>query len=437
MHKKTYRYPRQNIQRVVASVFDKAYGQVWDPRVVRQTKQLKLGSLEHIDYAVPCFEMSQVLKQSPAAISEKLAHEITANNIGNFKVEAVGGYLNFQISNHYLAEALTVAEAWFKEPWGLSGQKQSTDFLIVGPTLGIESTLPTLSRVAHGYIHDVYDTLEQEAPLVQLVGDSSAEVVDGLVKLLSQEATPASLRQLRRSSLLTNQNAQKELKQLKDSFLEDSENTMFKDGTLVMESELDQEAQDFFATVAPLAEGVNAGVVKDDDSGAAYYLQEDKAWSLRSSSGLLYKLAYVLYMIKKLTTASQADAQSSLIVMASQRLHPVIYSFAFTNLGPEASSRIVCFDPAVSHADITEITQHNMDTSELLDMIFKNLADLPKNDGFKFPEVERMAILGLIDFLIELNSYVMNNQIPAIFDALNQSFILAKLLSPEFDVSRG
>ena len=56
------------------------------------------------DLAFPCFRLSKVLRRSPVQIAQTLAETVKDDVIGS--VTAVNGYLNFTVSNEYLASAV-------------------------------------------------------------------------------------------------------------------------------------------------------------------------------------------------------------------------------------------------------------------------------------------------------------------------------------------
>jgi len=56
------------------------------------------------DLALPCFRLSKILRKSPVMIANELAEKFASEKIN--KVEAVNGYLNFYISDSYLANDL-------------------------------------------------------------------------------------------------------------------------------------------------------------------------------------------------------------------------------------------------------------------------------------------------------------------------------------------
>ena len=56
------------------------------------------------DLAFPCFRLSKVLRRAPAQIAQTLAGTVKDETVGT--VAAVNGYLNFTISNEYLASAV-------------------------------------------------------------------------------------------------------------------------------------------------------------------------------------------------------------------------------------------------------------------------------------------------------------------------------------------
>ena len=65
--------------------------------------QIEVPKIGDADLAVPCFQMSKLLKKAPAAIAEELASIIKPfNSISN--VSALNGYLNFKMDDSILVE---------------------------------------------------------------------------------------------------------------------------------------------------------------------------------------------------------------------------------------------------------------------------------------------------------------------------------------------
>ena len=93
----------------------------WDPyeiyKLVEQPPNPEMG-----DYAIPCFSFAKTFKIPPVKVAEelteKLKYIINSNNYIT-SVEAVGSYINFNISVYAMAEAILpeiFSGRYFKDP---------------------------------------------------------------------------------------------------------------------------------------------------------------------------------------------------------------------------------------------------------------------------------------------------------------------------------
>ena len=86
-------------------------------KLVEQPPNTEMG-----DYALPCFSFAKILKIPPVKVAEKLSVKLKNNiNSNNYiiSVEAIGSYINFNISELAMAEAVLpeiFSGRYFKEP---------------------------------------------------------------------------------------------------------------------------------------------------------------------------------------------------------------------------------------------------------------------------------------------------------------------------------
>ena len=92
------------------------------------------------DLALPCFKFAKLLRKSPVMIAESLASSLEIEGIG--KIEAVKGYLNFFISNEYLASTLLPEILDRKDMYGSSDEGK-------GKTVVLDYSSPNVAKPFH------------------------------------------------------------------------------------------------------------------------------------------------------------------------------------------------------------------------------------------------------------------------------------------------
>lgn len=92
------------------------------------------------DVAFPCFRLSKLMRMAPPKIAATLAEKIA--NFGDGIAQAVGGYLNFKISDNYLAECVLSEIEEKGEKYGSSGIGE-------GKTVVLDYCSPNLMKPFH------------------------------------------------------------------------------------------------------------------------------------------------------------------------------------------------------------------------------------------------------------------------------------------------
>ncbi|MBQ8743112.1 MAG: arginine--tRNA ligase [Clostridia bacterium] len=92
------------------------------------------------DLALPCFKFAKAMRKSPVMIAEQLASSLTIDGIG--RIEAVKGYLNFFISDEYLASKLLPEILEKKDMYGSSDEGK-------GKTVVLDYSSPNVAKPFH------------------------------------------------------------------------------------------------------------------------------------------------------------------------------------------------------------------------------------------------------------------------------------------------
>ncbi|MDE7162776.1 MAG: arginine--tRNA ligase [Clostridia bacterium] len=125
------------------------------------------------DYALPCFKFSKVLRQSPVAIAQNLAGNISTDGV-IAEVTALNGYLNFKLNKTGLAEAtLDRIES--------EGSKYGSSEMGAGKTVCIDYSSVNIAKPFHighlsttvigGSLYKIYNFLGYKVVGINHLGD--------------------------------------------------------------------------------------------------------------------------------------------------------------------------------------------------------------------------------------------------------------------------
>lgn len=440
-------YPQILISSVLSTALQKLYGVQSELRVVRQKRERKVGTLNFIDYAIPCFDLAKVLNSNPGVVAKRLADSISGGKnvpdvgqyIRNSYIEAIDGYLNFQLSDNYVAELVRQAARWFNSPRLITASAKPQALLVIGPTISEAAQTYDTTYRALSYAGAMYKSLGKEVPRYCLVRDYSEDALNMLAELLkatnnsNSEAHSHASRAVeftrQAKSFLAKQEKSPENEKATKLFRE-KRNDWLKlhkkplsfldqhEDRVVLESSLVYQVNDF---INELSYKRLRGVIHDTETGAAYYITPDnEALALRSAGGFLYSFAYLLFALGDMLGEIEKKRNGEILVIVSQKLHPVIYQyFAMLKEYKSLSSTIICFDPAVSQADIVEISRNIPKIKEHITTLSTVLNDTKASDLNHYKT--RKQVLSLIDLPLEFSNYIAGGNLTALFDSLNRS----------------
>lgn len=407
------KHPQYAVHDAVEAALKQVFNLEWQPRVVRQVRVHQVGTLEFIDYAIPCFELAKHLQRAPHEIAEQLAEAITARQSNGFICEAVNGYLNFQLNEQYLDNARLTIAHWYEKPTLLHKEKSDTEFVMLGASILGHTTSTELSDVAHSYITSVRAMLGEAQNSTTLVNDYSAEVLARLPQ--NGEPLPEKRRQQ-----LESEEAKQAIAQLRTEWQGAHKAAVALAETdkyrVVFESDLYEEANKLLDIAST---DYKNGIVRDAATGATYYVQDDVAASLRSATGLLYDLAYELVLLDQRLRTAELEGRK-IAILAPQKLQSICMDYISFHAQP--SAEVVWFDPNISKADILQIEARGHTPQELFTKL-ANYLEATQLDSLN-DRATRKAVLGLIDLPVELSQHITLQQYPAFFDALSQSYEL-------------
>lgn len=448
-----YLVPQTAIKRTIEGAVNNIYGVPGvSIRVVRQHRSLQVGSLQFIDYAVPCFELAGLLQLQPAAVAQTVVEELqkqVTETQHMWRYEVVGGYINVQLMTPYLQEVIRAVHNWFTSPAPLNLSQGRDVFLLTG----MEPEGPTeggkLYIEAYKYIDQVYSLLRGEHASLCLLNDFSERMPHYLSKSINSQdphlvpdmKEHARIHQATRRFFiepnapdsgggLVNQ----EFTQMRTTMLKTYEKQLdaqkITDYSLVTESSLIDKAH---ACVNNLDGPMGGGeFIKDDASYAVYYAEKDTVVSLRSAEGLLHNVAYILCMLEKelLHTSSMPH---TLIVCAPNSLQQLITSYArqlsekHKNVPP-----VIFFDAHVSRADILQLQSAAGSIDDHFQKISGILADV-NADLLEGDRAVRQHLVSFVDLPEALSGAIEATQLPRFFDILSESTEVLEQLSQAND----
>lgn len=410
-------FPSQAIKQLVTDAVKLAYQLDWTPRVVRQNKKLDVGSLKSLDYAVPCFELSKVVNESPHKTAQKIAYSVNVK--GLVRVEAINGFVNFELSPDYFVSSLNLAKQWFEKPYRIDNEDWHSKFIVMSPNIVSRAPRQEVTAVAYKYVDRLYALLGLHTSAQFLLSDYSIETVD----YLSLHTRPkikrgfTDGRVIHNFELLDNEVSSAALEKLQkrlNTFQIPRHGEAYMEFCPMIESRLAPKVHTFLDN---LTQNSPKGIIADSLNKAVYMTSNDKDLPLRSSGGLLSRSAYVFYLVDLAIKSTSKD--TSIVLFIPQVFHLFINAWVGQAYRGMSGSRLVCFDPYVSKADILDISR----SVKSLPYHFKKIAAiLERSKNQKdIPEDMRTEILSLVDFTVDLSEFLEKQEFPALFDALNHT----------------
>ncbi|MDZ7786504.1 MAG: hypothetical protein U5L95_05310 [Candidatus Saccharibacteria bacterium] len=408
-------HPRQLLSEAIRTSIKELFDVSWTPRVIRQHKNKSYGKLTFVDYAVPCFEIARSLGISPEDLTKKICNNLVIKHpciTSRFTVDSVDGYINFELCDQFIYSALKDSAQWYKKPQTLSSEA-GFNFLVLGDETFGDAT--NIQRKACFLIQDIYRKLGAETRIKCIFSNYSKEAIEQIAnffiknnkdkkkKLTVRSTVKRSLRHNVSSDFINEYKTRYSL-QVRQKL----QNIEY--GNFIYESDLAEETHTFisqFVTSHPKQ------FIKDETSFAVFLACDDEYVSLRTSSGILYRAAFILFLLNSILKETNSHSESP-VVIAPQYMHNFINEAAKLF----SSSGVVCFDPKVSSADIRDLSSIKS-LSNHFSQIITVISELSE---VKIHNREtRQNLLILVDLPIELNEYVADKRLPALFDLLNNS----------------
>lgn len=364
--------PMELVHRAVTNAVRYCYGipSREEVRVSRWQRAGSRGSLEYIDYAFPVFELAKNVDSNPFDVASNIAKRL-AKNKHITKVEAVGGYVNIQVSNTLLLDmTLRMKDTLLKSPHVLPHRT----FLLVGH----EQEATMASHRALTYIYESTELFAQRHPakVTLLINDINNSEI--------------SSKDLVFDSLKAN---------------------------VVLASDISKEVSNFINVIYDKY-GEKMGIIVDSKTKAAYFTLNDESVPLRDINGRITFSALTLYSIYLLKNDVR-HLKTSIVVLAPQKLHSLInLCFNFLSFVGRRKS-LVCFDPKISSADIRESESFVRSVSSLLQLIDSRLPEIRMQLGDLGDK--RKNALAILDFQYDLERFLSADNYPAVFDLLSQT----------------
>lgn len=432
--------PQVALTRAIEQAVIRAYGNSdVRIRVVRQHRNLQVGSLQFIDYAVPCFELARALKLQPEKVAQAVAEALQKRDSDSrpdvWQSEAVAGYVNIQLAPQYLAQAVGSVQGWFAGP---APQVHGADvFLLTGMEPAGPSEQGKLYIEAYRYIDQVYSLIKAPHSSRCLLNDFSEKMPHHLSQRIARQDP----------KLVPDMKERARLHQAVRRFFTDPQSATHDDGPVGQEFErlhtdmaasYDQllgsqgitdyalmpesdTANETHACIDKLKSGpVGKGeFVKDEASFAVYYAEKDSIISLRSAEGLLHEAGYILCSLEK-ELHRGADKIRTIVVFAPTRLQQLILGYtAELSKRRDRLPRVVFFDAHVSRADIFQLQTAVPSVADHFQKVSKLLTD-PREDWFNTAE-QRQNLISFVDLPEALKKSMEAMQLPLFFDVLSES----------------
>ncbi len=418
--------PSDAIHASVKLAIKELYGKTWDPRVVRQNKKLNVGTLLNIDYAVPCFELARSVGEPSSITAKKIKKCLSdkESNTESLQIESVGGFVNFELSNDYLISSVRNACRQYTKN-EVSNYKGLTNFVIFEPKIISTAPRQEITAIAYKYLDQLHRLFGYEMESKFLLSDYSAETLDYMLskKQLKTKSKSPSEKKTFNHELFEQQSTINALNILRNRLLKynlpkvDQARSRYD---YVLESSITLKTHSF---LDGLTSRSTPNIVKDDANKAVYLVIGNDALPLRSSRGLLFRAAYYLYLVDY--TIQSIRDYDSLVLIAPQNLH-LFARMLIKNSKSKKHQNIIFFDPSVSKADIEQI--HG--SISAISIHFRNLARILKyfEDSNKISSKSRADVLFLVDFPAEIKRFILKNQLPSLFDSINQSIYISNKL---------
>ncbi len=368
-------HPKKVIQAQLEICLKQLFGIDHKPRVVRQERGTSTtGALTYIDYSVPCFELARYLDRKPRDVTKELQTVLSSvftEGAVDISVDAIEGYLNFQLGDSYIKR---IFDAQYNTTLGDTPEDEKLSYRI----LSFQSLNDREDK-------DFYYSAEK-----QLV--EAMKLIPG-----------------RRNIQIFH-------------YYEASNNS------IGIKRRLDRSKYSYsYINVVKVHEYLDKqmvhipGVVSDVRTGAIYFIDPgaDIALPLRSAKGRVYGYAYMAYLVDQRVERQDGEKVNT-IALLPQRVHAFIQQVA------GAGENICLFDPNVSKADIRE-TKSRRQHDKALDDIEKVLKSVPSQYIYE-PDIRKM-LLALHDFRYDLHVYSDQLMLPAIYSAINDTYLVLELLS--------
>jgi hypothetical protein len=418
-----------DVSKMIAKAAKLEFSITWDPRVIRHAKDIGDSTLDYIDYATPCFELSKLVSAPPNEISARLAKRLQTidNNEFIFSVESLGGYLNFMVHEDSLKSALSEAFNWFASPHKLPVESLDIEFLVAGISSSSDSGQITITDLAYEYLGQIFKIIGIPIHSTNLVSDFSHDVSSDLCMRISDHRQSSGVEVNRLSVNREIKNYLKDIKPSAGELYEEISSVVEGDWmqkrimseyeanivsrTILHESEISEKVHKYIDASSTLQ--------KDKGSRAVWTDLGSDTIALRSATGVLYTNAYLLYLLENSYKYLKTQNGKRMIVVGSLGLSLII-SEQIRSLIKRADENImVYFDPGSSRASILEITSMAPSFADLLGSLSNALREESIPGLITNPNTRR-SLITLSDFPQELLELSAANQYPSIFEAVSQ-----------------